>query len=413
MTSSDNASPEFSTLEKRVSTDPDSVTLDDLIGGLLADPPSSSETAVDLFSEIVEADEAVTAFEKLTELHTPDSDLGRVRDAVVIDLAKQYPSQAQGAIDRLLTISNQETNPYSEDAFQTLEEVAAHHPEDVATAALPLLKTKISSDHYQERAIALSITGQIARGAPASVSSVLPELLNLIDQDRSGETPPDQLQELPRRIRQRVEAEEALEIRLRQIAALTTVEIARADPKSMAVHLDILLDQLHPDELRAIREATYDASWFVAQHQPATARQAIKQIADLIPSEDNPTARAKAVRTLAILADKYPETVTTAVKPVIDHVIELLDEETELAIGATVGLLAYVAEDEPSLVEPVTPRLTELLQGYPDSIRANAIWTLSFVGDDSLLEEINAVAEETSDEKIETLAEEAIQRIED
>ncbi len=109
----------------------------------------------------------------------------------------------------------------------------------------------------------------------------------------------------------------------------------------------------------------------VVAESPAAGLDVVDRLIERLA--DEPPIALYTVRTLATLAEAFPDSVREAAP----HVIELLDAESTLISAAATRFLLYVAEYDPAAVIDATPMLAALLTPTPTRTRRQA---LSIVG---------------------------------
>ncbi|WP_436912198.1 HEAT repeat domain-containing protein [Halosimplex marinum] len=414
MTDASDAAGEFERLADRAVSDPDAVSVDALVDALRRDPPEGAEPVRRAFASVTEADpstvpDAVAALGSFAADHE-GATAARVAYA---SLVAAHPERVEGVAPELLEAVEGDDPDARDHAFHALESLAGTRPAELLPEAVPVLRAKLGAESATERSAALAVTAELARQRPAAVAAAAPELLALATTEREFDTGEEYFDELPDQLKSQLEEEKRRAIRTRMVAALALVEVARADIEAGVAVVDPLVERL-PDETNlTVREATYDLVWLIGQQRPAAVRSTVEPLAARLSAEDDTAIRGKVARALGILADEHDEAVAAAVASDASTLRDLLRAGEPVALGGAVGLLSYLAERRPEVVEPVAPRLRELAADGPTYVRGNAIWALSYVGSDAAAETLDDIAATDDDEDVRAIAAEASRRLDD
>ncbi|MFB6194562.1 MAG: HEAT repeat domain-containing protein [Haloplanus sp.] len=404
---------EFARLADRVASAPDDVSVGALVAALQRDPPDDPDRAKEAFTSLAAADPAAVsaAVDALAPLVTDDA-CGPAAGVALSALANEYPGRAKGAAQPLCDLAKAEDKVYARKyAFHGLESLAAEHPSALDPAVVPVLRSNLSGDTFERKGPALAVTAELARQDPAIVASLSPLLVEQVTIEKEFGTEQEYFEELPDQLRSQLQEDEVRWMRLRMIAALTLVEVARVDPDAVVEAALTLVDRLDEESNLTVREATYDLVWLVGQERPGAVSAAIEPFAERLRAEADPEIRGKVARALGMLADDERAAVVGAVEPAMSVVYEMLDADEPVARAGATGLLSYVAEAEPDRVEPVASRLQELAVDGPTYVRGNAIWSLAYVGGEDAAETLRELADSADDEDIRALATEACRRL--
>ncbi len=108
---------------------------------------------------------------------------------------------------------------------------------------------------------------------------------------------------------------------------------------------------------------------------PAAGLDAVDRLIDRLA--DEPPIALYTVRTLATLAEAFPEAVRKATPHVIDH----LDADSTLRTAAATRFLLYLAEYDPAPVIDATPGLAALLTPTPTRARRQALGIVGLIAE--------------------------------
>lgn len=151
--------------------------------------------------------------------------------------------------------------------------------------------------------------------------------------------------------------------RLRELATVAP-GIVRIDA------LDPLLSARDPD----VRYVAVQALREVLSERPAAGLDQLEALERMIHSDGRPTT-INALRSLATIAEMYPDAVAHLADPVVDR----LDRGSELEDAAATKFLLCLAEDDPRAVIDVVPQLSALLSTIPSRASRQAMATLGLI----------------------------------
>lgn len=408
-----DASERFDRITERATSDPDAASVADLVDAVRAAKPTADDVdaARRAFVAVAsaDADAASRSIDALVDLLNGgdvDDDARPAARVALANVCMEYPEEASPAVSTLFDAAADDDPQARDYAFNALNAVAMERPAALAREATRL-RPCLTDESDETRGMALAVVAELARNDPSAVAELAPALEELVTADRTVRTDHERFRELPDQIQSRLRETEARQMRIRMIAALTLVEIAEADPDAAASAARTLAERLPDESNLTVREATYDLVWRVGAERPDAVSPAVEVLAARLDAEDDDEIGGKAARSLAILADADPTRVVAAVRPHAASLRELVASDDPMAQGGATGLLAYVAEVAPELVEPSSDRLWELATDGPTYVRGNAIWCLAYLGGDDVAAQLSDLAESASDGDVRAVADEA------
>lgn len=385
---------------------------------------------------IAEAPADVAAAEVLEHLDTLDRD--RCEDVIepLVTLLAASPDETDASVTSLESRLTDDRVEIRFGAAIAIQRLAEDDAEVVASVA-PSLVDALDDDYPSIRRDAATALLTIARDCPAAVEPVVPKLAPHFQADRPAvadavlEIVLEVVQERPEAVRdivtellalvtsesgdlsatdvealaegpgreQILEKERRARLRAhvrRRRAAAILVGLAVQDPDAVEPHFSVVLDAYDAVEKEAIRSDLLDVIGSVAERTPAAATAAIELLAREVGGSGSVAVRAKAAWILGILADEFPAEVAADIVPQIHAVVELLEGDDARTRGAAIGLLSYVAEENPVAVEPVRNQVQSLLTDEDESVRGNAVWTLHFIGPRESHEQLSELAKNDS-----------------
>lgn len=112
-------------------------------------------------------------------------------------------------------------------------------------------------------------------------------------------------------------------------------------------------------------------------------------------------ARVVAANVVVEVAEIEPD----AVRPHVDRLVALLDDDDPAVRAASAGVLATVAEHRPDAIEAAVPSLVDALEDVDDTTRARAVAALGYVGDDAAVDPLwDLAADDETDEALREMA---------
>jgi len=165
---------------------------------------------------------------------------------------------------------------------------------------------------------------------------------------------------------------------VRQLAGHALVEIAADDPGAVAPRVDdlaALLDDPDPQ----VQSVAVDALVALAGADPEGVRAHADAVADLLVDTDVDFLETSAVQALAAASSGDPADVPVRIRESPEQLRVLLEHEHAPTRGAAAALLAVLADEEPSVVEPAAAVLEDLCEDDAEYVRAAAADALDAV----------------------------------
>ena len=281
------------------------------------------------------------------------------------------------------------------------------------------MRTLATSDVATIRQRATRLLLAFAGFRPASIAE--PETVSAL-LDVLERTTPDHPAEIPERsdgvtrqfdefVTFQERREQQREATAREMAALALAELAAERPSAFEGEVDRLVTFVD-DRDPTVRAGTIDAVGRVAPVDRVASETAIPPLVALLVEEGRwPEIRSKAATALGLLAEVHPQSLVDAVEPHVEELRELLWADDEGVRGGGVGLLAYLAEADPSLARPARDRLLELLDDDAPFVRGNAALTLGFLDEPELEEQLRTLSRTDPDETVRRTAAQAVDEL--
>lgn len=271
----------------------------------------------------------------------------------------------------LVSIAEEDGN-VREGALVALQEIAALEPEHV-TRLVHLLETDPDPEF---RGDVVAVFREVANRDPDVVAPAVEPLVEYLASSAAD------ADDLP--TAEDVGEREAAIARSKYVdrrcrVPTTLANVGEGEPDHLLPVVDDLLEIGAEDESDAVRTDVLSLLASLAEERPEPFEAHVETIGDRFAAEtaDGPLTNVSLL--LAVLAEEYPTAVTDIVAPAVDDLFEMLEADAVEQQNVAVGLLAYLAEERPSLVEPEVEAIGALLEHDEDGIRGNAIWTLRYL----------------------------------
>lgn len=165
---------------------------------------------------------------------------------------------------------------------------------------------------------------------------------------------------------------------VRQLAGHALVEIVADDPGAVAHRVDdlaALLDDPDPQ----VQSVAVDALVALAGADPEGVRAHADAVADLLVDTDVDFLESSAVQALAAASSGDPAEIPARIREEPEHLRALLEHDHAPTRGAAAALLAVLADEDPSVVEPAVEVLEDLCEDDAEYVRAAAADALAAV----------------------------------
>lgn len=262
------------------------------------------------------------------------------------------------------------------------------------------LADRLAGDDRATAYYAIDALHGVSEDDPEAVAPAAPAVIDFLEvrDGLEGETPESWLADGP------VDEHDApATMRAHGKRRLQAIEllgrVAETDSGALAGEVDTLVTISGRGDHPQIRTDALALLATVAEEEPETFDGEIEPIAALL-ADDEDDVRANAAFLLAILAEDQPEAVADAAAPRGEAIKGMIESDDDVATNAAVGLVAYVAEERPEAVEPMQESVLSLLDHDVESVRGNAIWTLSYLESEEIADRLATVAEDDPSEDI-------------
>jgi HEAT repeat protein len=278
------------------------------------------------------------------------------------------------------------------------------------------IRTLATSDVATIRQRATRLLLAFAGFRPASIAepetvSALLDVLERTTPDHSAEIPEGSdgvTRQFDEFVTFQERREQQREATAREMAALALAELAAERPSAFEGEVDRLVTFVD-DRDPTVRAGTIDAVGRVAPVDRVASETALPPLVTLLVEDGRwPEIRSKAATALGLLAEVHPQSLVDAVQPHAEDFRELLWADDEGVRGGGVGVLAYLAEVDPSLARPARDRLLELLDDDAPFVRGNAALTLGFLDEPELEEQLRTLSRTDPDETVRRTAAQAV-----
>lgn len=317
--------------------------------------------------------------EVLTEIASSTGKPRRVALAHLAKMAATAPDACTAAVEPMVDLLDHSPPAVQGEALNVLTEIGKSDPELTRAGVDPAVTLVDSSTHPLLRNEALQFLAVFATHDPTAVTAAVPDLAVLL-QDESTET---------------------------DTTARILASIGGSQP-------DALVDVVPKLELFLETERETAHVWILtaigqlSKEHPNMTVEVVPTAGELLSADEVPL-RSNAAGVLADIADEYP----TEVKPWVPDAIELMeDSDKQVRYNAT-SILARVAAEHPDTVRPATEQLLAVLDDELDNTRFNACWALERINATSALERLREVAATDSDGDVRSVAQLAVDNLED
>lgn len=362
-------------LHKTAESTPDDVATETLTALLVRGTPDARQEAGQAYDKVTAArsdaaEEVANEFKIM--LASDDPDLQRRTAAAVGDLVDRHPSAYRRTIPVLVDIVDSAGSTADNHVLNALAELARYHPEEIQSAVSALLTVILSQMPREEDAVQ-------GPSHPDSMDQSSP-----IDQE-SGDTS-------------------------RVAAARTLALVANECPETVVDMVD-QVELLLSDPDAGVRGAACEVVGAVARTRPDTVHHLLDGLATLLLEDPQYSVVWRAATALAALAGEHPRDLADAIAQDPTGVtILLVDTDTDVRrIG--VGLLSYMAEYHPEVVDPVLNDLRDCLADDDPGVRANAARALGDAGKTVSLGPLAELAENDPDQEVQEIAATAVRTI--
>ena len=344
----------------------------------LVDSLGNTYTEEDL-NEAPDTVDSVNVDEAVSEIASADGKSKRVALAHLATMAAAAPDECTPAVELMVELLSDSLPAVQGEALGILTRIAESEPERTRAGVEPAIQLVDDSTHSLLRNEAIQFLAEFADHDPTAVTDAVPQLAALL-RDESTNT---------------------------DSTARILASVGASQP-------DALIDVVPKLELFLETEPKRAHVWVLGaigrlskEHANITV-EVIPTAGELLSAEQH-TIRSNAAGVLADLADEYP----TAVKPWVPNIIELMDDSDEQVRYNATSALARVAKEHPDTVRPATEALLAALDDDLADTRFNACWALKRLNVTSALEPLSELAATDPDEDVRSVAQVAIDSIEE
>ena len=344
----------------------------------LVDSLGNTYTEGDL-NEASDTVDPTSVNEVVSDIASSDGKSQRVALAHLAKMAATSPDECIPAVDLVIELLSDSHPAVQGEALGILTRVVESDPERTRAGVKPAIHLVDESTHSLLRNEAIQFLAEFADHDPTVVTDAIPQLARLL-RDESTDT---------------------------DSTARILASVGSSQPDALVdvvTKLELFLEtepeRAHVWVLRAIGHLSKEHANVTVDVAPTAGE---------LLSTDQYTIRSNAAGVLADIADEYP----TEVKPWIPDVIELVQDPDELVRYNATSILARVAKEYPDTVSPATEELLAVLNDESADTRFNACWALKRLKVTSALETLTELAATDPDEDVRSVAQMAIDSIEE
>lgn len=362
----------------------------------------------------VDPEEATGALEAM--LTHSDAEIRKTGALLVGELADDFEA-IEPLVPELYALIERTDDPGEQlvrfKALPALSRIGRTRP-DAVRPALPALADALDDDVLAVRRHAIDAISHLAAADPDSLVDHVEDVAAVLEAENvdSGAFEGDRVKRRQRSLSRRAEQTQAhsegMTVTLR--AAETLADVAEHRPEAVTSVLEDVaaaLADAHPK----ISDPLTRLLGHVAEDDPAAIEPVLPTLGAALRDADE-TARRRLVRVLAGAAEAHPEEVASAAAPAAPAVLDSMADWDDRARGFAVGVLSYVAESHPEALEGRTAEIVELLDSERAYVRANAAWTLGYLGTESATEALRELRETDPDREIREVAARALEMTE-
>lgn len=408
----DDPAEQIESLRTRVEADPDDVDVEDVVR--LVEPADVGERRrlVEIVDRKIAADpsaatELVAAVEPFFDHETDD--VRTVAATIVEQVAGRYPERATPAVDHLADLVHDDYPFARRHAVWALAHVSDHEP-DLVAPLVPEFRPGDDEPPYFEREHVVTILRNVATTDVEAITPLLPALLEVLESadDITGESPEDVRSPGMDGPVDQDRFKDPIDVPL--AAAELVADVARAAPGELEPSVDELIGILESVDRRTVRREIADALGNLAEADPAVVEPAIPALGAQLDSR-NAALQAQAARALGLAAETAPGAVSETTEGRVADLAPLLVEGTPPVQGSVAGLLSYVAEADPSIVEPALDELLSALDSETMFVRASASIALGYAGGEAARAALSDLLDDDLEPELSETVREAIDRI--
>lgn len=364
-------------LLQRTRTAPETVDASEIIG-TLDDDAVDQQTVARALLALCESDQNAPAL-AVSELESrldADETVATSKATYLLGVvATEYPRDARAVASSLIELI-QNATVVTPNAFRALAAIATAEP-SVAVDAVSAIRPHLTDEPLPIRGSALAIVDTAADADPEAVESIVPVLMDVVTEESSPPSSPARTA-VPWHVQSQLKGEAIDAETVRQYAMSALHTVAEHDCRAVTSELPALGPVVNSESVANpyLREQVLDLLWTVARNDADAVVPLVDALTAVVDdSEELLELRAKAARTLALLADSRFDTVTATATSTIPSLGDLLEADDPRVCAAAAGLLSYLAEQDPVAARSETPRLVSLLDGERH-LRASAVWAL-------------------------------------
>ena len=344
----------------------------------LVDSVGNTYTEADL-NEAPDTVDPASVDDVVSEIASSDGKSQRVALAQLAKMAAASPDECIPAVDLMVELLSDSLPAVQGEALGVLTRIAESEPERTRTGVEPALQLVDESTHSLLRNEAVQFLAEFGEHDPTAVTDAVPQLAALLRDDST-------------------DTDSAARI-LASVGASQPDALVDVVPK-LELFLETEPERAHVWVLGAIGRLSKEHANITVEVVPTAGE---------LLSADQYTIRSNAAGVLADIAEEYP----TEVKIWVPDVIELMEDPDEQVRYNATSTLARVAKEHPDTVSPATEELLDVLDDDLADTRFNACWALKRVNATSALEPLTELAATDPDEDVRSVAQVAIDGIEE
>ena len=317
--------------------------------------------------------------EVVSKIKQSDGKTRRVALAHLAEIAAVSPDECGNTVELMVELLTDSSPAVQGEALGILTQIGEADPELTRAGVEPALQLVDNSPHPLLRNEVLQFLSVFAEHDPATVTDVVPQLAALLQDDVTDT----------------------------DSAARILAAVASSHPAALIAVVQKLEFFLETEPGRA-HVWILAAIGHLSKEHANIAVEVIPTAAELLSAE-TVALRSNAAGVLADLADEYP----SEVKPWASDAIGLMEDPDEQVRYNATSLLSRVASEHPDTVRPATDQLLAVLdEDELASTRFNACWALKYINATSALEHLREVAATDPDDDVRSVAQFAIDSIE-
>ena len=318
--------------------------------------------------------------EVISQIEESDGKAKRLALADLAEMAAAAPDECGSAVELMVELLTDSSPAVQGEALGVLAQICEVDPELTRPGVESAIHLVDESTHPLLRNEALQFLVVFTQHNPAAVTGAVPRFAARLQDDSTDVAAVGRI--------------------LALIASSQPDALIDVVPK-LELFLETEPESAHVWVLEAIGRLSKEHANITVDVIPTAAR--------FLSAEELPL-RSNAAGLLADLAEEYP----SKVEPWVPDAIELMEDSDEQVRHNATSLLARVAAEHPDTVSPATEQLLTVLDDDElTNTRFNACWALKYINATSALEKLREVATTDPDDDVRSVAQLALNSIEE